>query len=175
MKNRKVAYLTCIGGILTSITVLLQAAPVYLPVVGLALSPFSTLPIAIAAIINPVLGLMVLISSFLILTFINLQEALILLFATGLLGIVLGVLLYRKRASIAFLFSTIALTKGMLILTYCVAVPGFVDFTASIGFPLVLMIFHLFSIVYTLVWIISLKKVVHYTQKVISFFVDLYD
>ncbi|AFS77558.1 hypothetical protein Curi_c04830 [Gottschalkia acidurici 9a] len=46
----------CIGGILTTIAVLFQSAPVFLPAIGLALSPLSTLPIAIAAVSNISLG-----------------------------------------------------------------------------------------------------------------------
>ena len=85
-----------IGGILTTITVIFQSAPVFLPAIGLLFSPLSTLPIAIAAFYNISLGITVFFSSALILTLVNVQEAIILLFTTGLLGIVIGTLLYRK-------------------------------------------------------------------------------
>ncbi|MDG5789891.1 hypothetical protein QA612_20760 [Evansella sp. AB-P1] len=50
------AKFVCYGGILTAIAVIFQASPVFLPVIGLALSPFSTLPIAIAAFLKIICG-----------------------------------------------------------------------------------------------------------------------
>lgn len=78
-----------IGGILTTIAVIFQSAPVFLPVIGLAFSPLSTLPIALAAFYNISLGIAMFFSSALILTLVSVQETVILLFTTGLLGIIM--------------------------------------------------------------------------------------
>ena len=92
----KIGRFICLGGILTAIAVLFQSAPVFLPAIGFALSPLSTLPIAIAAVSNISLGLTVFISSALILVIVDVQETIILLFTTGLLGIVMGTFLFRN-------------------------------------------------------------------------------
>jgi hypothetical protein len=154
-----------IGGILTTLAVLFQSAPVFLPAIGLALSPFSTLPIALAAYFNISLGISVLFSSVLILVFISLQEALILLFTTGLLGIVLG-LLYKKKILISTLYTALTLSAGMIILTYMIGISAFGDFTNAISMPLTLLIYLLFSLIYTSIWNICIKKFIFYLIKI---------
>ncbi|MCD8509028.1 MAG: hypothetical protein LRY73_03500 [Bacillus sp. (in: Bacteria)] len=93
-----------VGGMLTAFAVIFQSAPVFLPMVGLAFSPLSTLPIAIAAYLKISLGIAVYVSSALILTFIYLQEAIILVFTTGLLGVSIGTFLFRKGFFPSILF-----------------------------------------------------------------------
>lgn len=156
----------CIGGILTSIAVLFQSAPVFLPAIGLALSPLSTLPIAIAAVCNISLGFTVFFSSALILVIVSAQETIILLFTTGLLGIVIGTLLYRKGIIISILFSSIALSIGMIFLTYIVGIPAFIDLTSPLSAPLTFLIFFSFSIVYSSIWNICFRKFMNYLIKI---------
>lgn len=156
----------CIGGILTAITILFQSAPVFLPTIGMALSPLSTLPVAISAASNIALGFSVFLSSTLILIIVSAQEAIILLFTTGLLGIVIGTLLYRKGIIISILFSSIALSLGMIFLTYIIGISGFVDLTNSLSVPLTFVIFLSFSLVYASIWNIYLRKFVNYLIKI---------
>ncbi len=158
MKKIKVVEMISIGGLLTSIAVVFQSAPVFLPAIGLAFSPFSTLPIAIATVFNIYLGFTVLFSSVLILLIISPQEAIILLFTTGLLGITLGSLLYRKGILVTILTSALSLSFGMIILTYIAAIPAFVDFTGSLSFPFTLLFFFIFSLVYVSIWYICFRK-----------------
>ncbi|MDF2484448.1 MAG: hypothetical protein K0R46_616 [Herbinix sp.] len=160
MKKIKIVQFVTIGGVLSALTVILQSSPVFLPAIGLALSPFSTIPIAIAAVLNNYLGVAVLLSSTLILIILSPQEALILLFATGLLGVILGIMLYRKGIFISIIVSTVSLTVGMCVLTYLVAVPGFVEITGLFSLPLILLFFFLFSLIYVSVWSIILQKFV---------------
>lgn len=156
----------CIGGISTTMAVLFQSAPVFLPAIGLALSPLSTLPIAIAAVSNISLGLTVFFSSALILIIVSTQETLILLFTTGLLGIVIGTLLYRKGIIISILLSSIALSLGMIFLTYIVGISAFVDFTSQLSTPLTFLIFFSFSLVYASIWNICIRKFMNYLIKI---------
>ncbi|WP_242834327.1 hypothetical protein [Clostridium pasteurianum] len=156
----------CIGGILTTIAVLFQSAPVFLPAIGLALSPLSTLPIAIAAVSNISLSFTVFFSSALILVIVSAQETIILLFTTGLLGIVIGTLLYRKGIIISILFSSIALSLGMIFLTYIVGISPFVDLTSPLSTPLTFLIFFSFSLVYSSIWNICLRKFMNYLIKI---------
>lgn len=164
-KMNKVRFIS-IGGILTTITVIFQSAPVFFPAIGLLFSPLSTLPIAIAAFYNISLGITVFFSSALILTFVNVQEAIILLFTTGLLGIAIGTFLYRKGIFISILFSTIILTLGMLSLTYIVGISAFGDLTSSVSIPLTLLIFTSFSFIYVSIWNLYFRKFMDYLIKI---------
>ena len=155
----------CVGGILTTLAVLFQVAPVFLPAIGLFLSPLSTLPIAIAAVSNIPLGLTVFFSSLLILTMISIQESIILLFTTGLLGIVIGTLLFRKGIISSIVFSSIALSLGIMFLTYIVGIPAFVDLTSSFSTVLTFLIFLLFSLIYASICNICIKKFINYLTK----------
>lgn len=166
MKKVNIGRFICIGGILTAVAVLFQSAPVFLPAIGLALSPLSTLPIAIASVSNIALGFSVFFSSTFILAIVSVQEATILLFTTGLLGIVMGTLLYRKGIITSILFSSIALSLGMLFLTYIVGIPGFVDLTSSLSTTLAFLIFFSFSLVYASVWNICFRKFMNYLIKI---------
>ena len=165
MKKMNIGRFICIGGILAAITVLFQSAPVFLPAIGLALSPLSTLPIAIAAVSNISLGLAVFISSALILVMVDVQETIILLFTTGLLGIVIGILLYRNGIIISILFSSIALSLGMMFLTYIVSIPAFVDLTITLSTLLTYLIFFSFSLVYSSIWNFFIRKIMQYVRK----------
>lgn len=166
MKKEKLIQLISLGGILTAMTVLLQATPVFLPVIGLMLSPFSTLPVAMAALINNYLGVGVFLSSLLILIVVSIQEAAILLFTTGMLGLVFGAMIFRKGVLVTTLSSVIALTIGMMILTYIVAIPGFADITNSYSFLHILIIYLIFSLAYTSIWITCFKRFVNYLKKI---------
>ena len=156
----------CVGGILTTLAVIFQSAPVFLPAIGLFLSPLSTIPIAIATISNIPLGITVFFSSVLILTIINIQESIILLFTTGLLGIIMGTLLFRKGIIISILSSSITLSLGIISLTYIVGMEAFVDLASSFSTALTFFIFFLFSLIYASIYNIFLKKFINYLKKI---------
>lgn len=158
MKHARVIQLICLGGALTAITVQLQAAPIYMPAIGLVLSPISTLPVALATMANVNLGVMVYISSVTILITISIEEALIFLFSTGLIGFILARLLYRRRFFISIFATTVALMTGMLILTYIVAIPGLVELTAALSFVVIVIIYFILSLFYISIWAIYLRR-----------------
>jgi hypothetical protein len=166
LEKMNISRFICIGGILTTIAVLFQSAPVFLPAIGLVLSPLSTLPIAIAAVSNISLGFTVFFSSALILAIVSAQETIILLFTTGLLGIVIGTLLYRKGIIISIFFSSIALSLGMVFLTYILGISAFVDLTSSLSIPLTFLTFFSFSLVYASIWSICFRKFMNYLIKI---------
>ena len=145
MTKVKVVRYISLGGILTAMAVILQSSPVFLPTIGLLLSPSSTLPIALASVINPYFSFMVLLSSVLILIAVSIQEALILLFTTGLLGLIMGGLIYRKGIFASIFASMISLIIGMMILTYVLVIPGFVSFTSSLSIITIVIIYFIFS------------------------------
>ena len=160
-----IARFISIGGILTTLAVLFQSAPVFLPTVGMALSPFSTLPIAIAAYFSSSLGILVLLSSAFILLFISIEETLILLFTTGLLGLIVG-FFYKRKLVTSILCSAIALAIGMATLTFIIGISAFGDFTSSLSLAVTLLIFILFSLIYASIWNISIKKFIKFLIKI---------
>ncbi|WP_236905094.1 hypothetical protein [Clostridium formicaceticum] len=155
-----------IGGILTTIAVIFQSAPVFLPVIGLAFSPLSTLPIALAAFYNISLGIAVFFSSALILTLVSVQETVILLFTTGLLGIIMGALLYRKGILVSILFSSAILSLGMILLTFVLDISAFGDLTNTVSTPLTVLIFSSFSLIYASTWNICFRKFINYLIRI---------
>ena len=165
MKKMNIVRFISIGGILTTIAVIFQSAPIFLPALGMALSPFSTLPIALAAYFNISLGITVLFSSVFILIFVSIEEALILLFTTGLLGIVLG-FVYKKNFIVSIISTTITLTIGMILLTFIVGISAFGDFTRSLSIPITILVFIIFSFIYAIIWNIGFKKFILYLIKI---------
>lgn len=166
MKKVNIGTYICLGGILTAFAVLFQSAPVFLPAIGLALSPLSTLPIALAAVSSISLGFCVLFSSAFLLVLVSAEETIILLFTTGLLGFVMGTLLCRKGVLSSIIGSSIALSLGLLCLTYIVSMTAFVEFTNSRSTPFIVLIFFSFSLVYSSIWTICLRKFVNYLKKI---------
>lgn len=158
MKNYNLAKFVSLGGILTTVAVLFQSAPLFLPVIGLVLSPLSTLPVAIAAVSNISLGFTVFFSSVLIQAAFSFQETLIFFFTTGLIGLIMGILLYRKGIVISILLSSIALSIGILSLTYIVRIPSFVNFTDSITGLVSFSLYYIFSLIYCCIWNILFIK-----------------
>ena len=140
-KKLKKSYIICRGGILTGIAVLFQSAPVFLPVIGMALSPLSSLPVLLAAVIDIPMGIVVLFLSAIIIFIVSPQEAIIFLLTTGPLGITIGCLLYRKGWIFTLLLSTISLFTGIVILTYVVDISAFGDLSKS--FSLTMILFYL--------------------------------
>ncbi len=146
-------------------TVMLQAAPVYLPAIGLVLSPFSTLPIALATYFHFSLGVAVLASSSLLLVIVSAQEAVILLFTTGILGIAIGTLSVQKGVAMASFIAGIVLTTGILALTYLIQIPLFLEVANSFSiFPTILG-FYIFSFVYSLIWNILIRRIANHLLK----------
>lgn len=166
MKKPSIGKFISIGSILTTLTVLFQSAPLYLPILGLALSPLSSLPIAIAAVINVSLGLTVFFSSIFLMIIFSIEETLILCFTTGLLGFAMGILIYRKGIILSTLLSGLALSLGMIILTYIVKFTAFVEFVSPLSIYTVFLIFISFSIVYSTLWNICFKKFMNYLIKI---------
>lgn len=166
LRKIKIIPYISLGGVLTALSILLQAAPVFLPGVGLIISPFSTLSIAVAAVFNIGLGISVFITSSLFLIFVSPQEAMILLFTTGTLGVVLGSLLYRKTARITILMSALGLSIGMIILTYMITIPGFESLSGVLRFPYILFSYILFSLLYSFIWYLFFRKFIDHLIKI---------
>jgi uncharacterized membrane protein YccC len=102
-----------------------------------------------------------------ILLFINIQEAVIFIFATGILGLVLG-LLPGKSALSRALASGLALFIGLTVLYRGLGIDVFGPVTGSAG-DLILPVFLVFSTAYALLWSFGLKLLFRrYFKKIIK-------
>lgn len=159
-KNKLTVKLISIGGIFVGLAVIFQAAAVLLPVIGMALSPLSTLPIALAGMLNISLGVTVYIASVIILAFISIEECLILIFTTGILGLVMGILIYRKGVLVSVLCSGVALSIGIGVLTYVIGVFEMGSLEDYIPAGALILVFLLFSVIYAWVWNVLAERFV---------------
>lgn len=149
MNRSKVIKSMTIGALFSIISTLFQTAPIYLPVIGLILSPFSTLPIIIAGISSFYLALSVYFCSAFLILIISLEEALIFIFATGLIGIAISIFINKKNPILFLLTSTIFLTSGILLLTYIFQIAGFIELAKSTKFLIYVIIVLAFSLLYS--------------------------
>lgn len=148
------AKLVCFGGLLGALSFLLQSAPVWC-VFGLALSPLSTAPAAVAALLSPLCGLTAYVCVSALLLLASVQEALIFIFATGLLGLVLG-FTSRAHAALGITASGLSLACGLTILFYICGINLFGPLTQYVsGFTEIFII--LFSVLYAALWRVITK------------------
>ncbi|HZK57870.1 MAG TPA: hypothetical protein VFD17_06135 [Clostridia bacterium] len=138
-----------LAGLLTAITVILHAAPVFLPVIGLALSPLSSVPVIIGTLLFKDRILPMFLAATALLFLINVQEAIIFLLATGPLGLsatlvaVPTISIWQKS-----LVPTSLLTCGILLLIFLVGLPGLQNIVSSLNITILLAII-LFGFLYS--------------------------
>jgi hypothetical protein len=133
---------------------MLQSAPVW-TAFGLVLSPLSTAPIAVAAFLSPLCGIAAFFSVPALLLLLSAQEALIFVFSTGLLGLVLGLTL-KLPAALGIPTAGVSLFCGLNMLFYVCGINLFGPFTEYIsGFFEIF--FLLFSVAYAALWRVILK------------------
>jgi hypothetical protein len=156
IQKKSSAKTVTIGGAMTALAVLFQSAPVFLPSAGLALSPFSTLPIALAAIASPISGFISHLASSLLLLLISPQEAVIFFLTTGPLGLVLGTS-FRQKAVFSAVIGAVALFVGIFTLTNAAGIAAFGGLTPDTAPSIETLIYLLFSIVYSSVWVFLLR------------------
>ncbi len=164
MSINKSAQTVSVGGILTALAILFQSAPIFLPVMGLILSPLSTLPITLATMRSRYLGMMVYLSSTLILLLLNPQEAIIFMMTTGLLGLSLGIS-YNKKIVPSMAISTVTLFIGINLLKNAMGLAVFGGMTPEAAFIIEAAIFALFAFAYSVVWLFLIKLFSHLFKK----------
>lgn len=111
------ARMVCFGGISAAMCVLFQSAPVWLPPLGMALSPLSTVPVALIASISPLTGLISYLSAGALLCTVSFQEVLIFAFSTGLLGLAVGISIKNKMITRSVICGSV-LFFGLTILLF---------------------------------------------------------
>jgi len=139
-------------GLLSAITTILHAAPVFLPVIGLALSPLSSLPVIIGALLLGDKVLAMFLTTTALLFLISAKEAIIFLLATGPLGLAVSLVViptvpFWKKS----LLSTSLLSCGTFLLIFFVGLPGLQNIVGAINIVILLGII-LFSFLYSLLF-----------------------
>lgn len=168
MKVHRSAQIVSIGGILTALAVVLQSSPVFLPGIGFILSPFATLPIALAAVTSTYSGIIALFSSAFILLLISPQEAVIFMLTTGPLGLVLGAS-YFKGIVRSITVAGITLFIGMNVLTHAAGIAVFGDLTPNSSLITTTFIFILFALLYSAIWASLLRFFVNIFKRTRQF------
>lgn len=139
-------------GLLAALTAILHAAPVFLPLAGMALSPLSSLPVLVGALFFADKALPMFLAAAALLLLISVEEAMIFLLATGPLGLAAAL---ATVPNIPFwlraLVPTTLLTCGIFILTFIIGLPGLKDIVGSLDVVAVLALI-IFSFVYSLLF-----------------------
>lgn len=156
MKTNDFAQIISIGGIFTALAVLFQSSPVFLPGIGLILSPFATLPIALAALVSAYSGILAFLVSGFILLLINPQEAVIFLLTTGPLGLTLG-LSYTKGIIPSIGIPGGILFVGIIIMTHIAGISVFGSMVLKSSPIIDALVFILFSVIYSGIWLLILR------------------
>jgi hypothetical protein len=112
------------AAILSAVASIFQSAGGFLPVMGLFISPFATLPIILVTMISIPHGIMSYFTTIFLLTLIQPSELFIFPFTTGLLGLTVGAGYKYFRNNITTIISSgLVLVLGILILLYVIQFP----------------------------------------------------
>jgi hypothetical protein len=150
--------LIAVMGLLMALSVLFQCSPVFYPGVGLIISPLSSLPVSLGSILFPQGATAIVIGSFILISFISMEEAMIFALATGAVGIAVSAVILSKKPILKVIWIPgLSLYCGILIITYIVGVPGMKDLFADKGILITALIVLLFSIIYSYLWILIVK------------------
>jgi len=138
---------------LGALTALFQSAGGFLPGAGYLISPLSTAPVAMAALISFSSGLTTYALSIVLLFLIQPSELIVFPFTTGLLGLALGFSSARSQNRIlVVLFSSFALWAGIALALYAFRFPLLGPLgTKSLDIASATYIF-LFCLLYSAIW-----------------------
>lgn len=138
---------------LGALTALFQSAGGFLPGPGYLLSPLSTAPIALAALISLRSGLAAYALSSLLLLLIQPSELIVFPFTTGLLGLAIGYSMarFKNRIPVA-LFSSLALGAGIALVLYVFRFPLLGPSVAQSFDIAKAALILIFSLLYSAIW-----------------------
>lgn len=149
-----------LGAVLVSITVIIQASSLYLPVVGISLSALSTLPVALASYYNGVTGILTFLAAGVLMLFWNVPQAVIFLFTSGLLGVILGILLrWRSKLITVVVIPALFLSIGVFLAGSLLGIPIF-PWLSGLEKIFLFPVMVLFCTVYTSVWVPVLAAII---------------
>lgn len=149
---RSRTHMLVISALLASLAAVFQSAGGFIPGIGYIISPFSTLPIVVAACISPASGFFAYIVAIGLLFMVQPGELFIFPFTTGLLGLAIGlsIKVLKRRLSIVLL-SGAALFMGICFVAFVLRFPIFGS--SSVTGPIILSILLSFSFLYSYLWV----------------------
>lgn len=143
----------CLGAVLAALAAGIQISPLLIPLVGVSLSSLATIPVAFAAYLNPVTGLLAYLVGGILVLLWSFHQAVILFFTSGLLGLALGILMGRRCPLVV-----VACVPALLLFV------GTISAAKVLGFPLLpwltgggrvmlIPVILLAALIYTSIWI----------------------
>ncbi|WP_245698348.1 hypothetical protein [Sporosarcina ureilytica] len=141
------------GALMAALAAILQSAGGLLPGVGFLISPFTTAPILLVALVSLRTSVLSYFLTILLLLFIEPTELFIFPFTTGLLGFGLGFAFHFLNRRLEILIANgVLLTIGICIPLYGLGFPVFGPALSSFNLSALAIIFG-FSFFYSLIWL----------------------
>lgn len=155
--------------LLATLAAMCQVSGSFFPGPGYVLSAFSTLPVAMAAYINPVGGIYCAVVASWLTFMLQPVEVIWLLLNTAPLGLVIGAGLHWSwRPQLIVLAGTFTLTSAMLFTTYILGIPSFGKIVDPARIWLVITVFAGFSAVYAFAWLRFIRKFVRRLERFLN-------
>lgn len=151
--------------LLASLATLMQVSAGFFPGPGHVIGAFNTLPVALAAYISPLGGFFCYLVSGWLTFSIMPSEMPILTLCTAPLGLALGTgMHFDAKKLFTILGGSILLTGGMVILTTLLGIHPFSKILTGQGFTVVLVMYFVFSLVYSYSWYHFARRIVYQMQ-----------
>ena len=142
-----------IAAILGALAAILQSAGGFIPIVGLLISPFATLPIILSTILSARYGFLSYLLTVLLLLLIQPSELIIFPLTTGLLGLAIGYAFhFCKRRINLIITGSLSLLCGILIVLSLFRFPLLGPSLSSINLPFLFSLI-IFCFIYSWLWI----------------------
>lgn len=138
-----------LGGLMACLAALFQCLPVFLTEAFVILTMLSALPIYIISKIEPRIGMVALIVSFILIAFFSTHEALFFICTNGPVGAALGILSrHENKLWVVLSGSSFVMTISLCVMNFLIGIP---IFGAPIPGTLIiqLLILIVFSVIYT--------------------------
>mgnify|MGYP005610088719 FL=1 len=155
-----------IASLLGALAAILQSAGGFIPIVGLLISPFATLPIIFSTILSIRYGFLSYLLTIFLLLLIQPSELIIFPFTTGLLGLAIGYAFhFCKRRINLIITGSLSLLSGILIVLFLFRFPLLGPSLSTINLPLLILLI-IFCFLYSWLWV----KISGFLLKRLSFF-----
>jgi hypothetical protein len=141
-------------GLLAAITAIMQSSPHFLPGIGMVLATFSSIPIAVGALIAPSGSLPMVLATAAILIIVQLEEAFVFALTTAPLGLAAAWAVADKRPLWhALSLPGIALASGIILMSDLIGIPAMGPGVHHLGPLLASVVYVAFGCLYASLWV----------------------
>lgn len=160
--------LLVLGALMACISALFQLAPAFLSEAFIMLTIFSAIPIYLVSRMNPKIGIITGIITFILIGFFSMHEALFFIFTNGTVGVSLGCFTHFTSKKAVFLpLSALVSTAALSMLNYVIGIPIFgVPIPGT--FIVQILILLAFALVYCLIFTLFCEYVYRKLGRFIS-------